>query len=77
MPGVANVAIWGERIEMLQEQVVPDLMTKHRVTLDEVNEAISRTLETSLFQFYDAHHIGTGGWIDTPTNGCRSGMSCP
>jgi CzcA family heavy metal efflux pump len=66
VPGVANVAIWGERIEMLQVQVVPELMTKHHVTLDEVNEAISRTLETSLFMFYDAHHIGTGGWIDTP-----------
>jgi CzcA family heavy metal efflux pump len=64
--GVANVAIWGERIEMLQVQVVPELMTQHHVTLDEVNEAISRTLETSLFMFYDAHHIGTGGWIDTP-----------
>ncbi len=28
VPGVANVAIWGERIEMLQVQVVPELMTK-------------------------------------------------
>ncbi len=67
VPGVANVAIWGERIEMLQVQVVPELMTKHRVTLDEVNEATSRALETGLFQYYDAHHIGTGGWIDTPS----------
>jgi CzcA family heavy metal efflux pump len=66
VPGVANIAIWGERIEMLQVQVVPEWMSKHRVTLEEVNEAASRALETGLFQWYDAHHIGTGGWIDTP-----------
>ena len=26
VPGVANVAIWGERLEMLQVQVVPELL---------------------------------------------------
>lgn len=66
VPGVANVAMWGERIEMLQVQVVPELMRKHQVTLEEVNKATSSALETGLFQFYDTHHIGTGGWIDTP-----------
>lgn len=66
VPGVANVAIWGERIEMLQVQVDPRLMRKHEVTLEEVNKATSGALETGLFQFYDTHHIGTGGWIDTP-----------
>ncbi|MGH9148314.1 MAG: efflux RND transporter permease subunit, partial [Vicinamibacterales bacterium] len=55
VPGVANVAMWGERIEMLQVQVVPELMRKHQVTLDDVNRATSGALETGLFQFYDTH----------------------
>ena len=66
MPGVANVAIWGERIQMLQVQVVPELMRKHQITLDEINQATTSSLETTLFQFYDGHRVGTGGWIDTP-----------
>ncbi|HEY7449162.1 MAG TPA: efflux RND transporter permease subunit [Vicinamibacterales bacterium] len=66
VPGVANVAIWGERIQMLQVQVIPELMRKHQITLDQVNEATTSSLETTLFQFYDGHRVGTGGWIDTP-----------
>ena len=66
VPGVANVAIWGERIQMLQVQVVPELMRKHQITLDEINQATTSSLETTLFQFYDGHRVGTGGWIDTP-----------
>lgn len=66
VPGVANVAMWGERLQMLQVQVVPELMRQHGVTLDEVNRATSNALATGLFQFYEGHYVGTGGWIDTP-----------
>jgi Cu/Ag efflux pump CusA len=63
---VANVAIWGERIEMLQVNVVPELMKRHKVTMNEVMEATSDALDVGLFQFSDGHHVGSGGWIDTP-----------
>ncbi|MGB5848067.1 MAG: efflux RND transporter permease subunit, partial [Ignavibacteriaceae bacterium] len=66
VPGVANVAIWGERIQMLQVEVIPDLLLKHQVTLDEVKKAIADALDVGMLQFSDGHHIGTGGWIDTP-----------
>jgi len=66
VPGVANVAIWGERIEMLQANVVPELMKKHKVTLDEVMETTADALDVGMFQFSDGHHVGSGGWIDTP-----------
>jgi CzcA family heavy metal efflux pump len=66
VPGVANVAIWGERLEMLQVEVVPELLVKHQVTLDEVKKATADALDVGLLQFSDGHHIGTGGWIDTP-----------
>ena len=29
VPGVANIAIWGERLEMLQVQVIPEMLVKH------------------------------------------------
>jgi len=66
VPGVANVAIWGERIQMLQVNVVPELLKKHGVTLDEVKEATADALDVSLLMFADGHIIGTGGWVDTP-----------
>jgi len=66
VPGVANVAIWGERLEMLQVMVVPELLQKHQVTLDEVKKATADALDVGMLQYSDGHHIGTGGWIDTP-----------
>ena len=66
VPGVANVAIWGERLEMLQVQVVPELLQEHGVTIQEVKTATADALDVGLFTFSDGHRIGTGGWIDTP-----------
>src|SRR5881409_2589848 len=66
VPGVANVAIWGERLQMLNVNVVPDLLQKHRVTLDEVMTVTADALDSGMFTFSQGHHIGTGGWIDTP-----------
>ncbi|HEV8716997.1 MAG TPA: efflux RND transporter permease subunit, partial [Candidatus Binatia bacterium] len=66
VPGVANVAMWGERLEMPQVQIVPELMRKHGVTLDEVMTATSDALDVGLFRFSDGHQVGAGGWIDTP-----------
>jgi Cu/Ag efflux pump CusA len=66
VPGVANVAIWGERLEMLQIQVVPERLQEYELTLNDVMEATSDALDVGLFQFSDGHYVGTGGWIDTP-----------
>jgi Cu/Ag efflux pump CusA len=66
VPGVANVAIWGERIEMLQVQVDPEKMRRHGVTLEEVEDASADALDVGLLFNSEGHHIGTGGWVDTP-----------
>lgn len=66
VPGVANVAIWGERLEMLQVEVVPELLKKHDVTLEEVKKAVADALDVGLLRFSEGHIIGTGGWVDTP-----------
>ncbi len=66
VPGVANIAIWGERLEMLQVQVVPEWMEEHGVTLDEIREATADALDVGLFRFSEGHFVGTGGWLETP-----------
>ena len=51
VPGVANIAIWGERIKMPQVQVDPKRMAEHNVTLDEVMETTSEAFDVGLLQF--------------------------
>src|SRR5512138_2133182 len=51
VPGVANVAIWGERIKIPQVQVDPVKMREHHVTLDDVMESTSDALDVGILQF--------------------------
>ena len=64
--GVANVAIWGERIEMLCVQAIPEKLKEHNVSLKDILEATNDALEIGLYAPSKGHHIGTGGWIETP-----------
>jgi CzcA family heavy metal efflux pump len=64
--GVANVAIWGERIDMLQVQVEPDRLKEHGYTVQDVLDVTSDALEAGLMTHSEGHVIGTGGFIDGP-----------
>jgi len=55
VPGVANVAIWGQRDRELQVRVSPERLAAHNVTLDQVVRAAG-----------DATVVGPGGFVDTP-----------
>src|SRR5918996_248001 len=66
VPGVANVAIWGERLQMLQVQVEPARLRENGVSLDQIMKVTSDALDAGLMQFSDGAVIGTGGFIDTP-----------
>jgi len=55
IPGVANVAIWGQRDRQLQVLVDPDRLRNHSVTLDDVLRATR-----------DAVAVAAGGFVDTP-----------
>jgi CzcA family heavy metal efflux pump len=66
VPGVANVAIWGERLKMLQVMVDPNRLAAENVTLDEVQEAVSDALDVGLLRYSRGAHIGTGGFVETP-----------
>jgi CzcA family heavy metal efflux pump len=66
VPGVANVAIWGEHLEQYLVQVDPKRMRQHGVTLEQTMEATSTALDAGLLRFADGNRIGTDGFIDTP-----------
>ncbi|MFE9691612.1 efflux RND transporter permease subunit [Micromonospora sp. NPDC005806] len=66
VPGVANVAIWGDRWHVKQALVDPELMRKHNVTLAQVMEAAGDAVDVGQLKFSGGFEIGTGGWVDTP-----------
>ena len=66
VPGVANVAIWNERLQMMQVQVKPDAMARRSVSLDQVMEATADAVDSGLLRFSSGSVIGTGGMVETP-----------
>ncbi len=66
VPGVANVAIWGQRDRQLQVQVDPERLRANNVSLLQVLETTGNALWVSSLSFVEASTPGTGGFIDTP-----------
>jgi CzcA family heavy metal efflux pump len=66
VPGVANVAIWGEQIEMLTVQVEPDRMAGYNVSLDEVMQVTADALDVGLIQYTTGSEVGSSGFLETP-----------
>jgi CzcA family heavy metal efflux pump len=65
VPGVANVAIWGERLQMMQVQVEPEKLRAQHVPLDAVMEATADSVDSGLLKFSSGSVIGTGGFVDS------------
>lgn len=55
IPGVANVAIWGQRDRQFQVLVDPDRLSANSIPLDDVTRSAG-----------EAVAIGAGGFVDTP-----------
>jgi CzcA family heavy metal efflux pump len=66
VPGVANVAIWGERLQQEHVLADPKRMAEHDVSLDQLMNATADSLEAGLLKFSEGAVIGTGGVLDTP-----------
>jgi Cu/Ag efflux pump CusA len=66
VPGVANVAVWGQRERQLQVLVDPALLREQRVQLQHVIETTGNALWVSPLTFLEASTPGAGGLIDTP-----------
>src|SRR5215831_9602407 len=65
IPGVANVAIWGQRDRQLQVRVDPKRLEDHKVSLLQVLETTGNALWWSTLSFVEASTPGSGGFIDT------------
>jgi CzcA family heavy metal efflux pump len=65
VPGVANVAIWGERLKQVQVEVDPGKLHSRKVSLDHVMTTTANALDSGILFFSNAHVIGTGGFLET------------
>jgi Cu/Ag efflux pump CusA len=66
VPGVANVAVWGDRDRQLQVQIDPLRLRAHRVTQSQIIQTAGNALWISPLTFLEASFPGAGGWIDGP-----------
>jgi CzcA family heavy metal efflux pump len=66
VPGVANVAIWGQRERQLQVQVDPQRLADKGVALSQVVSTAGNSLWVSSLSFLEASSPGTGGFFDAP-----------
>ena len=64
VPGVANVAIWGQRLRQMHVQIDPDRLRDARVMQDDIIAAAGDALWVSPLTFLKGSAPGTGGWID-------------
>jgi CzcA family heavy metal efflux pump len=66
VPGVANVAIWNERLHLMAVQAEPSRMLARGVSLNQVMQTTSDAVDSGLLRFSTGAVIGTGGTIETP-----------
>ena len=67
MPGVANVAMWGETKKEITVARRPGAAaTSEKVPLGSLLTAADNAVDNGLLSFTTGAAIGTGGWIETP-----------
>ncbi len=65
VPGVAQVAIWGERLPQRHVQVDPKLLAKNDVTVQQVMDSAADALDAGLLKYSDGAVVGTGGFVES------------
>lgn len=66
VPGVANVAIWGQRDRQLQVLIDQERLHAQGVSQEQIISTAGDAMWVSPLTFLEASFPGTGGWIDTP-----------
>ena len=66
VPGVANVAIWGQRNEQLHVLVDPARLAENGITLQQLMNATGDAFDAGLLKFTTGASVGTGGFVETP-----------
>jgi CzcA family heavy metal efflux pump len=64
VPGVAQVNIFGERLQQRHVQVDPTKLAASRVPLNQVMETASEAVDAGVLQYADSFVVGTGGFVE-------------
>ena len=65
VPGVAQVNIFGERLQQRHVQVDPAKLAKNGVSLEQVMETDVRArVDAGVLQYADSFVVGTGGFVE-------------
>src|SRR5829696_8716036 len=65
VPCVANVSIWGERLQQQHVMVDPKKLAEHGVSLEQVMDATADALDAGLLMYSEGAVVGTGGFVET------------
>jgi CzcA family heavy metal efflux pump len=65
VPGVAQVNIFGERLQQRHVQVDPKKLAENGVSLDRVMETTANAVDAGVLQYAESFLPGTGGFIET------------
>ena len=66
VPGVAHVAVWGNRDRQLQVLIDPEQLQAKGVSMNQIISTAGNALWVTPLTFLKASSPGTGGFIDTP-----------
>ncbi len=72
VPGVANVAIWGQRDRQLQVRVDPRQLATDRVSLDQIITTAGNAMWVSPLTYLQASRPGAAAGSRPPSSGSRS-----
>jgi CzcA family heavy metal efflux pump len=64
VPGVAQVAIWGEQLPQRHVRVDPAKLAQYGVSLQDVMDSAADAVEAGLLKYSDGAVVGTGGFIE-------------
>jgi CzcA family heavy metal efflux pump len=65
VPGVANVAMWGETKKEIQVYADPRRLNRQNIPVDALKQAANNAVDNGLLSFTTGSAIGTGGWVET------------
>jgi CzcA family heavy metal efflux pump len=66
IPGVSNLAIWGQRLRQMHVQIDPARLNDARLIQNDVITAAGDALWVSPLTYLKGSTPGTGGWVDGP-----------
>ena len=65
VPGVAQVAIWGERPQQRHVQVDPVRLASYGIPLEQVMDSTADALDAGLLRYSEGAVVGTGGFVES------------